>query len=135
MFITLFNSYENEDEETLFNKTVFEISEDNWQEDVVNTVQNKKLDTAKKTTIFIPATSIPSLKTYIGPKAYLSLEDSEKENYFTFKAQDKIYKGNYKGEIASSKDFNKLDDIVTILTVDDNRFGSISLRHFELGCE
>ena len=135
MQITLFNSYETEDEETKYNKTVFDIPKHNWQESTVSTVTDKKLNTAKKTVIFIPVTSIPEGKTYIGPKGYANLEDSEKNNYFTFKAQDKIVLGNYQGTINNIKDFNKLDNVVTILTVEDNRFGSPGMKHFELGCE
>ena len=105
MQITLFNSYETEDEETKYNKTVFDIPKHNWQESTVSTVTDKKLNTAKKTVIFIPVTSIPEVKTYIGPKGYANLEDSEKNNYFTFKAPDKIVLGNYQGTINNIKDF------------------------------
>lgn len=135
MQITLFNSYETEEEITKFNKTVFSIPEHNWQTSTVNSVQDKKLNTAKKTTIFIPVTSIPNGKTYIGTKAYDRLPDKDKENFFTFKEQDKIILGDYLGTINNIKDFNKLDDVVTIMTVEDNRFGSANMRHFELGCE
>ena len=135
MQITLFNSYETEDEITKFNKTVFYIPEHNWQTSTVNSVQDKKLNTAKKTTIFIPVIAIPEGKTYIGPKAYDQLSDEDKENFFTFKEQDKVILGNSLGTITNIKDFNKLDDVVTIMTVEDNRFGSANMRHFELGCE
>ena len=135
MQITLFNSYETEDEITKFNKTVFSIPEHNWQTSTVNSVQDKKLNTAKKTTIFIPVTSIPNGKTYIGPKAYNQLPDKDKENFFTFKKQDKVILGNYIGTINNIKDFNKLDDVVTIMTVEDNRFGSLNMRHFNIIAE
>ena len=135
MQITLFNSYETEDEETKYNRTVFDIPEHNWQEGTVSTVTDKKLNTAKETTIFIPVTAIPPLKTYIGPKAYANLPDTEKENYFTFKAQDKVVLGDYQGAINNIKDFNKLDNVVTIMTVEDNRFGSLNMRHFNIIAE
>lgn len=131
--VTIFNTYTGDDEVTKYIKTL--IPSVNWQEVEKATVTDKKLSTAKEINIFIPVTSIPNGKTYIGPKAYANLSLDEVENYFTFSAQDKVYKGNYEGNINSSKDFNKLDDIATIMTVEDNRIGSLSMRHFMLGCE
>lgn len=131
--VTIFNTYTDDDEVTKYIKTL--IPSVNWQEVEKATVTDKKLSTAKEINIFIPVTSIPEGKTYIGPKAYANLEKEEVENYFTFSPQDKVYKGIYKGEVNSIKDFNKLDDIATIMTVEDNRIGSLNMRHFMLGCE
>lgn len=133
MLITLFNSYTNKDEETLYNKTVFDISSTNWQETMVSVVNDKRISTVKTTTVFIPVTSIPEGKVYVGPKAYNRIPDLEKENYFTFKAEDKLLKGIFEENIADLREFNKLDNVVTILTVADNRIDSA--KHFELGCE
>lgn len=131
--ITIFNAYTGDDEVTKYYKTL--IPSVNWQEVEKATVTDKKLSTAKEINIFIPVTSIPEGKTYIGPKAYANLNLDEVENYFTFSAQDKVYKGNYEGNINSSKDFNKLDDIATIMTVEDNRIGSLNMRHFNIIAE
>lgn len=135
MVITLFNLYEGDNEEFKVSKTYFDIKEDSWQDGTVSTVNNKKVDSAKTSTIWIFAKEIPQNKAYIKPKKYLELPQDKKDEYFTFKAGDKLYKGKYEGDIKTLKDFNKLDDLVSILTVEDNRFGSYSMQHFEIGGE
>ena len=126
--ITVFNSYIDEDDNTLYSSTV--IHDVNWQSEEKVTVSDKGLISADEIKIYIPVTSLNGIE-YVPRKAYNSLKD--KTGYFTLKEGDKIVKGEYMGEISSIKDFNKLDNVATIISVKDNRYGSISLQHFEVG--
>lgn len=126
--ITVFNSYIDEDDNTLYSPTV--IHDVNWQSEEKVTVSDKGLISADEIKIYIPVTSLNGIE-YVPRKAYNSLKD--KTGYFTLKEGDKIVKGEYMGEISSIKDFNKLDNVATIISVSDNRYGSISMQHFEVG--
>ena len=126
--ITVFNSYIDEDDNTIYSPTV--IHDVNWQSEEKVNINDKGLISADEIKIYIPVTSLNGIE-YVPRKAYNSLKD--KTGYFTLKEGDKIVKGEYKGEISSIKDFNKLDNVATIISVADNRYGSISMQHFEVG--
>lgn len=128
--ITVFNSYIDEDDNTKYSSVV--IHDVNWQSEEKVTVSDKGLISADEIKIYIPVTSLNGIE-YVPRKAYNSLKD--KTGYFTLKEGDKIVKGEYMGEISSIKDFNKLDNVATIISVADNRYGSISMQHFEVGGE
>lgn len=128
--ITLYNAYLDSDDNTKYARTV--IKNVSWQDEIKSTVTDKGLQSANAITVFIPVTSIT--KTYIEPKAYSKLSDFERSNYFTLKAEDKIIKGIYESNINGVKDFNKLDNIATIQVEIDNRIGSLSMQHWEVGC-
>lgn len=70
---------------------------------------------------------------YLSPKKYERLEN--KENYYTFKAHDKIVKGIIDFEITDTSKLRELefkyDDVVNILKVEDCDI----FKHFELECE
>ena len=126
--ITVFNSYIDEDDNTLYSSVI--INGVNWQSEEKVTVSDKGLISADEIKIFIPVTSLNGIE-YVPRKAYNSLKD--KTGYFTLKEGDKIVKGEYTGTINTIKDFNKLDNVATIISVADNRYGSISMQHFEVG--
>lgn len=128
--ITVFNSYIDEDDNTLYSSVI--INGVNWQSEEKVTVSDKGLISADEIKIYIPVTSLNGIE-YVPRKAYNSLKD--KTGYFTLKEGDKIVKGEYMGEISSIKDFNKLDNVATIISVKDNRYGSLSMQHFEVGGE
>lgn len=128
--ITIFNSYVDEDDNIIYSPTV--IRDVNWQSEEKVTVSDKGLISADEIKIYIPVTSLNGIE-YVPRKAYNSLKD--KTGYFTLKEGDKIVKGEYMGEISSIKDFNKLDNVATIISVKDNRYGSLSMQHFEVGGE
>ena len=128
--ITVFNSYIDEDDNTKYSSVV--IHDVNWQSEEKVTVSDKGLISADEIKIYIPVTSLNGIE-YVPRKAYNSLKD--KTGYFTLKEGDKIVKGEYMGEISSIKDFNKLDNVATIISVKDNRYGSLSMQHFEVGGE
>lgn len=126
--ITVFNSYIDEDDNTLYSSVI--INGVNWQSEEKVTVSDKGLISADEIKIYIPVTSLNGIE-YVPRKAYNSLKD--KTGYFTLKEGDKIVKGEYTGTINTIKDFNKLDNVATIISVADNRYGSISMQHFEVG--
>ena len=126
--ITVFNSYTDEDDNTLYSSVV--IHDVNWQSEEKVTVSDKGLVSADEIKIYIPVTSLNGIE-YVPRKTYNSLEN--KTGYFTLKEGDKIIKGEYTGTINTIKDFNKLDNVATIISVADNRYGSISMQHFEVG--
>ena len=126
--ITVFNSYTDEEDNTLYSSVL--IHDVNWQSEEKVTVSDKGLVSADEIKIYIPVTSLDGIE-YVPRKAYNSLED--KTGYFTLKEGDKIIKWEYIGAINTIKDFNKLDNVATIISVADNRYGSISMQHFEVG--
>lgn len=126
--ITVFNSYIDEDDNTIYSPTV--IHDVNWQSEEKVNINDKGLVSADEIKIYIPVTSLNGIE-YVPRKAYNSLEN--KTGYFTLKEGDKIVKGEYTGTINTIKDFNKLDNVATIISVADNRYGSISMQHFEVG--
>lgn len=126
--ITVFNSYTYEEDNTLYSSVV--IHDVNWQSEEKVTVSDKGLISADEIKIYIPVTSLNGIE-YVPRKTYNSLKN--KTGYFTLKEGDKIVKGEYTGTINTIKDFNKLDNVATIISVADNRYGSISMQHFEVG--
>ena len=128
--ITVFNSYIDEDDNTLYSSVI--INGVNWQSEEKVTVSDKGLISADEIKIYIPVTSLNGIE-YVPRKTYNSLKD--KTGYFTLKEGDKIVNGEYTGTINTIKDFNKLDNVATIISVADNRYGSLSMQHFEVGGE
>lgn len=80
--------------------------------------------------IYIPISSIKNLKKiYKSPKDYLKIE--EKDKYYTFKPKDIIVKGLINNQNITLKDLkDQYDDVYTIQSVSDNRYGSEELQHF-----
>lgn len=130
--ITLYNAYLDDDDNTKYARTIIKCV--NWQDEIKSTVTDNGLQSANVIAVYVPVTAMCE-KEYIEPKAYAKLSNSERDKYFTLKAEDKIIKGEYFNEVKGVKDFNKIDNIATIQGVIDNRFGSLNMQHWEVECK
>lgn len=144
--VTLYNKYT--DKVTLkesYKRTVVKGFNNNfgamWQGHEEGTVSNTEtgkgvLNIANEIKIFIPMSSDFEGKAYIDPKAWLKLEDSERDNYFTFQQTDRIVKGECDFITDTTHlitTLNNYDNVVSIMSVKVNDFGSKSLQHYALG--
>lgn len=119
--ITIYNRYYDEVEGIdKYQRTV--IKGVNWQGKRNATINEKVLLIADSTLIFID-----KLSNYISPKRFYKLNDIERPNYFTFRAGDKIVKGEVDLEITRIADLEKeFDDVIDIKSVTELPY------HFEV---
>ncbi|MDD7793692.1 DUF6751 family protein [Clostridium sp. 'White wine YQ'] len=133
--ITLYNSYVDDMERTKYKKTI--IKGVNWQGAVTKMITNNTLQSADSINVFIPFLADFSGKTYLEPKEWFKLSESAKDNYFTFKATDRIVKGQCDFEfigINTVKNLdNSYDNVISIMSVVKNDNGSPSMQHFMIG--
>jgi hypothetical protein len=133
--ITLYNSYVDDLERTKYKKTI--IKGVNWQGTVTKTIVNNVLQSADSINVYIPFLADFSGKTYLEPKAWLKLSEADKDLYFTFKATDRIVKGQCDFEFTGTATVKNLDisydNVVTIMSVVKNDNGSPSIKHFMIG--
>lgn len=104
-----------------------------WDErKAVNRLQSG-LEDADKVTIIIPFTVITD-KKYVAPKEFEKLQD--KSNYFTLQEGDRVVKGAIDFEITGKiSDLDKEYEAFTITSVDTKDFGSLYMRHWEVGAK
>jgi len=102
-----------------------------WDErKAVNRLQSG-LEDADKVTIIIPFT-VAADKKYAPPKEFEKLED--KTGYFTLQEGDRVVKGAIDFEITGKvSDLDKEYEAFTIISVDTKDFGSLHMRHWEVG--
>ena len=109
--ITIYNRYLDATGIDKYQRTV--IKDVNWQGKRNATVTEKGLQLADSTLIFID-----KLPNYVSPKRFAKLDDTERVNYFTFRAGDKIVKGEVDIEITRAAELEKqFDDVVDIKSV------------------
>lgn len=109
--ITIYNRYYDKDGIDKYQRTV--IKGVNWQGKRNATVSEKGLQLADSTLIFVD-----KLPNYVSPKRFAKLDDTERVNYFTFRAGDKIVKGEVDLEITRIVELEKqFDDVVDIKSV------------------
>lgn len=72
-------------------------------------------------------------------KVYLSSKEFEKvtgkKDVFTFQSGDIIVKGDIDDEISSLKEFGQKYEYYTITSVDFYGFGTMKMRHWEIGAK
>ena len=102
-----------------------------WDErKAVNRLQ-RGLEDADKVTIIIPF-AVATDKKYVPPKEFEKLED--KAGYFTLREGDRVVKGEIDFEITGKvSDLDKEYEAFTITSVDTKDFGSLHMRHWEVG--
>lgn len=133
--ITLYNSYVDSMEITKYKKTI--IKGVNWQGTVTKTIVNNILQSADSINVYIPFLADFSGKTYLEPKAWLKLSEVDKGKYFTFKATDRIVKGQCDFEFTGTATVKNLDssydNVISIMSIIKNDNGSPSMRHWNIG--
>lgn len=98
----------------------------------VNRLQSGLQD-ADEVLIVIPF-SVSSNRQYIPPKEFLRLED--KSGYYTLQEGDRVVRGDIEFEITGK--VSELDDLYeafTVTSVDTKDFGSLHMRHWEVGAK
>lgn len=88
----------------------------------------KKEETVR---IMIPLESLEVLKKeYKPPKEWLAAENKDS---YTFKNKDIVVQGIVEDEISTVRELEqKYDNVFTIISVSDNRYGSKDMHHFFL---
>lgn len=131
--MTIYNSYyDAENDCTRYKRTY--LYGVNWQSTQVVSVDGKGLNSVDTLVILVPfSIKTEPKRTYIPPRAYDRLTDAERDNYFTFKADDKVVKGIIDKEITLIKELEQYDDMFTIDSVIPCDEGSCSVRHWEVG--
>lgn len=104
-----------------------------WDErKAVNRLQSG-LEDADKVTIIIPF-AVTTDKKYAPPKEFEKLDD--KSDYFTLQEGDRVVKGAVDFEITGKvSDLDKEYEAFTIISVDTKDFGSLHMRHWEVGAK
>lgn len=98
----------------------------------VNTIKSG-MENADEAMIVIPF-SVNSNKTYKNPIEFQKLID--KSNYFTLQEGDRVVKGDIDFEITGKlSELDKNYDAYTITSVDTKDFGSLRMRHWEVGAK
>jgi len=138
--VTLYNKYSVGDK-SCYKKTI--IKGANWQGSKVQAISNTEtgkgtINSADVINIWIPFTSNFEGKTYLEPKAWIRLSETDKDKYFTFSSTDLIVKGECTYDWSSTNpitNLTKLDNVATIMSIIINDNGSMAMRHYQLGCK
>lgn len=103
-----------------------------WEKVIATADSENGLKKEDNIQIYIPIDSLSKLdKVYKTPKSFLKAEN--KNTCYTFQSKDIVIKGIIEEENVSLKELKeKYDDVYTIQSVSDNRYGSEELQHFFL---
>lgn len=96
-------------------------------------VGDKDLKAADKYIIRIPD-SVVSDKKFVDNRTYKALAAEELYNYYTIQKGDIIVKGLVKEDITSPSQLSDKHDVLTVLSVTDNRRGSAYTSHIKVLC-
>lgn len=96
-------------------------------------VGDKDLTAADKYIIRIP-NSVECDKTFVDNRTFKALSVEETDNCYTVQKGDVIVKGLIEDEITSPSQLQEKYDLLTVLSVTDNRRGSSYTSHIKLVC-
>lgn len=105
----------------------------NWQDGKKVEIGDTGLISADLTTIFIP---VQSTSGYLKPNEFLRVE--EKDKHFTLQNGDLVVRGLVDFELTGKRGQDEktlrkqYDDVMTIVSVDTNDFGSPHMQHWEV---
>jgi len=108
----------------------------NWQDGKKVEIGDTGLVSADLTTIFIP---FQSTSGYLRPNEFLQAE--EKENCFTLQNGDLVVRGRIDFDLTGEPGQDekalrrRYDDVMTIISVDTNDFGSPQMQHWEVAAK
>ena len=135
--ITLYNKvYDRKNDKHIYQRTY--IKGVNYQDIKAVDVASNGIISVDKTTVFIPITADYMDKSYMKP---VEFKKHGTDNNFTLENGDIIVKGIIDFNLSDEKGSNmaylkaNYDDVMTITKVNDNRFGSASIQHFEVEVE
>lgn len=136
--VTLYNKHSIGDK-IYYKKTI--IKGANWQSSKVQAFSNTEtgkgtLNSADVINIFIPFLANFEGKTYLEPKSWIKLSETDKDKYFTFSNTDFIVKGECAFDWSLTNpitNLTKLDNVATIISIIINDNGSMAMRHYQLG--
>lgn len=103
-----------------------------WESYQAVNVRKSGLDNADRVRVFIPH-QVAVIGDYRKPKAWQALGD--KAGFWTLQTGDKVVLGavDYEIEKVASELEKRFDDVLTLTKIDDKNFGSLALRHWEVG--
>lgn len=142
--ITLYNKYKTVTGDK-YKKTI--IKKDSaktgstWQGQKIATVSNTEsgkgmLNMADSINIRIPLSNNFEGKSYIEPKAWSKLLETDRDNYFTIQIGDKVVKGECSYEFSATNlitNLDSFDNVVTIMSAKVNNYGSKAMQHYAIG--
>lgn len=109
----------------------------NWQDEKAITISKSDgIKSSDGSSVFIPLNVDSDGKEYRKPKTFKRLDDRSK--FYTLDNGDIVVKGIIDFELKENKGSNLkalqglYDDVMVITKVDDNRYGSKEIQHFEL---
>lgn len=139
--ITLYNKYFDNKDNTIKYKRSYLIGVNYKISDGASSLSTQKGPSNKnEIIIYIPFSVGVENKSYLKPKAYEKLLDSEKDNYFTLNDGDIIVKGIIDFELTGDKGSNLkylnefYDDVSTVSNIITYDFGSEYMKHWKVVC-
>lgn len=96
-------------------------------------VGDKDLKAADKYIIRIP-NSVTCNKSYVDSRTFKNLSTEEPDNYYTFQKGDLIVKGLVEDDITSHSQLSEKYDVLTVLSVTENRRDGSYTSHIKLVC-
>ena len=138
--ITLYNKYTDKTTlKEMYKRTV--IKKANWQGEkessmATTTTGKGVLNVVDSTNVYIPMINEFENKAYIEPKKWSKLLDSERNNYFTFQEADRIVKGEcdfIQSALNPITNLSSYDNVISVMSIGINDYGSKTLNHFKIG--
>ena len=140
--LTIYNKYyDMNDKCTKYKRSYLQGVNYKISDGVSSLSTQKGPSTKKETIIYIPFFDVyVEGKSYLKPKAYQSLEEVEKDKYFTLNDGDIVVKGIIDFELSEEKGSNikylneNYDDVGIINTVVTYDCGSDYMKHWKVVC-
>jgi hypothetical protein len=113
-----------------------------WDSVKQSNINKSGISSSDSVSIFIP---LEMLENYVEPKAYIALSSTGDKFTFQANSADLIIKGIVNNVIDNTSQQtqstslaairNAYDNVVAVTIVDDKRFGSPAMQHFQLSCK
>lgn len=140
--ITIYNKYFDKEEKcTKYKRTYIQGVNYRISDGVSSLSTQKGASNNNEIIIYIPFSVYSESKTYLRPKAYEALSDTERDCYYTLNAGDIIIRGIIDFELTGEQGSNlkvlseNYDDISTVSNVITYDFGSDNLKHWKVVCK
>lgn len=128
--ITVYNKKKVNRSETWFRTYLLGV---NFHGEAELAVGDKDLKAADKYVIRVPD-SVTSDKKFVDNRTFKALSAEEIDNCFTFQKGDIIIRGFVEDDITSPSQLQEEYDVLTVLSVTDNRRESTYTSHIKLVC-
>jgi hypothetical protein len=131
--MTIYNKYYDKvNKETTWRRTV--LSGVFWEGSIGVSLAKKGLNPNDSIIIYVPF-HVSTNKKFASPKKFMELSNEEVADWFTIQPGDRIVQGIVEDEITKSTDLDRIHQAYTITNVDCRNFGSLDMRHWEVGAK